>query len=81
VGVEKLKTGNRDGAIERFREALALAADNPHAHYQLALALGRSAPDEARRHFEDARRLAPYLRPPGTSAADCTTPSKAGHRR
>ena len=71
VGMEKLKAGNRGGAIEQFREAIRLAADNPQAHYQLALALGQTAPDEARRHFEDARRLAPYLRPPGAPAAEC----------
>ena len=71
VGVEKLKAGNRAGAIEQFREAIRLAADNPQAHYQLAVALGQAAPDEARRHFDEAHRLAPYLRPPGTPAAEC----------
>ena len=78
VGVEKLKTGNRKAAIEQFREAVKLAADNPQAHYQLALALRLTAPGEARQHFEDARRLAPYLRSPGTPAAECTAAHAAG---
>jgi Flp pilus assembly protein TadD len=53
------------GAIEQFREAIRLAPDNPRAHYQLALALRRSgAAQEARRHFAEAHRLAPYLTPP-----------------
>jgi Flp pilus assembly protein TadD len=41
-----------------------LAPDNPQAHYQLALALARSgASEEARRHMDEARRLAPALVP------------------
>ena len=59
------KSGDYAGAITRFREALALADDNPQAHYQLALALRKTgATEEARRHFEAANKLAPYLRPP-----------------
>ena len=65
VGVQKLKAGDRAGAIERFREAIRLASDNPQAHYQLALALRQTgARAEASVHFAEARRLAPYLRPP-----------------
>jgi Flp pilus assembly protein TadD len=65
VGVEKLSAGDYVGAIERFREALRLAADNPQAHYQLGLALRRTgARDEARSHFAEAHRLSPHLRPP-----------------
>jgi Flp pilus assembly protein TadD len=65
VGLRKLKAGDRTGAIERFREAVRLASDNPQAHYQLALALQRTgARAEAAVHFGEAVRLAPYLRPP-----------------
>jgi tetratricopeptide (TPR) repeat protein len=65
VGVQRLKAGDEAGAIERFREAIRLAAENPQAHYQLALALRRTgAMTEAAIHFAEARRLAPHLRPP-----------------
>ena len=42
VGIEKLKAADVAGAIERFREAIRLAPDNPRAHHQLALALERA---------------------------------------
>jgi protein O-GlcNAc transferase len=65
VGVRKLSAGDSAGAIERFREALRLAPDNPLAHYQLGLALRKTgAETEARSHFAEAHRLAPHLRPP-----------------
>ena len=65
VGKEKVKAGDYAGAIEKFREAIRLAADNPQAHYQLALALQHAgAAEEAKVHFADARRLLPGLRPP-----------------
>jgi tetratricopeptide (TPR) repeat protein len=65
VGVEKLKAGDIAGAIRQFRDATRLAPDNPRAHYQLALALRRfGAVQEAREHFAEAHRLAPYLVPP-----------------
>jgi tetratricopeptide (TPR) repeat protein len=65
VGRARLRARDIDGAIAQFREAVQLAADNPHAHYQLALAL-RAHGDlrDAARHFDEASRLAPYLRPP-----------------
>jgi Flp pilus assembly protein TadD len=67
VGVGRAKLRQRDlaGAIAQFQEAIRLAADNPQAHYQLALALrqaGREA--EARPHFAEAQRLSPWLKPP-----------------
>ena len=65
VGNRLLKGGDVAGAIAQYREAVGLAADNPQAHYQLAAALARrGARQEAQREFEEARRLAPYLRPP-----------------
>jgi tetratricopeptide (TPR) repeat protein len=65
VGEQKAKAGDYRGAIEQFREAIRLAAENPQAHYQLGLALRHTgARVEAQKHFAEARRLAPYLRPP-----------------
>jgi Flp pilus assembly protein TadD len=61
VGRQKLKTGDRPGAIAQFREALRLADDNAEAHYALAQALTQAgAVAEARKHFEMARKLAPH---------------------
>jgi len=43
-----------------------LAPENAQAHFHLALALRKQgARAEARRHFHEAQRLAPYLEPPG----------------
>jgi Flp pilus assembly protein TadD len=65
VGNEKLKAGDIDGAIAQFRKAIDLARENPRAHYQLALALERTgAHEQAKVHFQEARRLAPYLTVP-----------------
>ncbi len=65
VGLQKLKTGDLAGAVAKLREAVRLAPDNAQAHYQLALALQQTgARTEARTHFAEAQRLAPYLRPP-----------------
>jgi tetratricopeptide (TPR) repeat protein len=65
VGNEKLKHGDVAGAVAQYREAITLASDNPQAHYQLSVALlRRGARAEARREFDQARRLAPYLEPP-----------------
>jgi Flp pilus assembly protein TadD len=66
VGQQKIDAGDLAGGVAQFREAIRLAADNARAHYALALALEKSgARDEARRHFAEAQRLAPYLRRPG----------------
>jgi Flp pilus assembly protein TadD len=67
VGRQKLKTGDRPGAIAQFREALRLAGDNADAHYALAQALSQAgAVAEARKHFEMARKLAPHSHPGGS---------------
>ena len=42
VGLERIKANDLTGAIERFREAIRLAPENPRAHYQLGLALQRT---------------------------------------
>ena len=63
---QKIKAGDYAGAIEKFREAVRLAPENPQAHYQLALALRHTGNvAEARTHLAEARKLAPYLRAPG----------------
>jgi eukaryotic-like serine/threonine-protein kinase len=63
VGRQKVKAGDRPGAIAQFREALRLAPDNAQAHYALALLLEQAgALAESRRHFAEAKRLAPHLR-------------------
>ena len=62
VGAEKIKSDDLAGAIEKFREAIRLAPENARAHYQLGLALERTgARAEARAHFTEAERLAPYV--------------------
>ena len=64
-GVEKLGRGDVAGAIVDLREAVRLGPRLPRAHYQLALALRRQgAHSEARAHFAEAQRLAPYLEVP-----------------
>ena len=61
VGRQKLKNGDRPGAIAQFREALRLADDNADAHYALAQALKQAgAVAEARKHFELAKKLSPH---------------------
>jgi Flp pilus assembly protein TadD len=63
--MRKLRARDFTGAIAHFREAVRLAADNPQAHYQLALALQQvGARAEARTHFAEAQRLSPRLMPP-----------------
>ena len=68
AGRGKLGKGDVAGAVTSFREAVRLAPENAEAHFQLGLALRKQgAGGEARRHFEEARRLAPYLEPPGST--------------
>jgi protein O-GlcNAc transferase len=63
-----LKDHDAAGALDRFREAVRLDPENAQAHFQLALALAaRGARDEARAHFQQAHRLAPYLHAPEPS--------------
>ena len=62
VGAERIKANDVAGVIEKFREAIRLAPENARAHYQLGLALERTgARAEAKTHFAEAERLAPYL--------------------
>ena len=79
VGRERAKAGERDAAIEKFREAIALAPDNHDAHYALALALSESGDGEgAARALAEARRLAPWLDARKTSLP--TPPKGSGPR-
>jgi Flp pilus assembly protein TadD len=69
AGLEQLRRSDVAAALEKFREAVRLDPKNPQAHYQLAIALRRRGSlAESRKEFDEARRLAPYLRPP--AAAD-----------
>jgi tetratricopeptide (TPR) repeat protein len=63
LGKRRLGEGDVQGGVASLREAVRLAPDLAEAHLQLALALERQgASTEALQHFEEARRLAPYLR-------------------
>jgi Tfp pilus assembly protein PilF len=65
VGRQKLESGDRPGAIAQFREAVRLDPSSAKAHLALASALeAAGAHDEARRHYVEAQRLAPYVRGP-----------------
>jgi tetratricopeptide (TPR) repeat protein len=65
AGMQKLEADDLPAAIAQLQEAVRLNPGNPQAHFQLARALARSgAPDEARQHMDEARRLAPALVPP-----------------
>ena len=68
VGQEMLKRGDRAGAIAQFREAVRLDGDNAAAHQALAQALQQAgAVQEAKRHFDEARKLSRRTRSPETS--------------
>jgi len=65
TGIQRLKEGDADGAIEMFEKAIGLDPEYAPAHYQLGLALrkkGRQA--EAQQAFNRARQLDPRLRTP-----------------
>ena len=77
MGRERLKKGDRTGAIEKYREAIALAPDNYDAHYALGLALAAQGDRAgAQRAFDEARRLAPWLRPPDMTRASTQPASR-----
>jgi tetratricopeptide (TPR) repeat protein len=65
AGMARLGKGDVPGAIERLREAVQLAPDEPRARLQLARALKRQGSRrEAEEQLAEARRLAPYLESP-----------------
>jgi Tfp pilus assembly protein PilF len=64
-GADKLRQGEVRAAITELKEAVRLAPRLARAHYQLALALRRDkAQADARAHFAEARRLAPWIEIP-----------------
>ncbi len=53
---------DRPGAAEAFRRAVGLKPGNAMAHYNLGVVLGElGREEEARRHFEQARKLDPAM--------------------
>jgi Flp pilus assembly protein TadD len=67
-GAEKLRQGELRAAIRELREAVRLAPQLARTHYQLALALRRQgAAADARAHFAEAQRLAPWIEIPGAA--------------
>ena len=64
-GAEKLRQGEVRAAIVELKDAVRLAPQLARAHYQLALALRRQgAQADARAHFAEAQRLAPWIEIP-----------------
>ena len=67
-GADKLRQGDVRAAIVELKDAVRLAPHLARAHYQLALALRRQgAQADARAHFAEARRLAPWIEIPGVA--------------
>lgn len=64
-GADKLRQGAVGAAIAALKEAVRLAPHLAPAHHQLALALRcQGAQADARAHFAEARRLAPWIEIP-----------------
>jgi tetratricopeptide (TPR) repeat protein len=63
LGKRRLAARDLPGAAESFREAVRLYPEDPQAHLHLAHALEKQGlAGEARRHRDEAYRLAPYLK-------------------
>ena len=63
LGKRRLAGHDLKAAVASFREAVRLYPDDPQAHLELARALERQGlGEEARRHLEEAYRLAPELK-------------------
>jgi Flp pilus assembly protein TadD len=64
TGLARLKEGNLDAAVERFRAAVGLAPDDAMAHYHLARALLRKGQRKAAEaEYLKAKQLDPRLKP------------------
>jgi Tfp pilus assembly protein PilF len=64
-GADKLRQGAVAAAVVELKDAVRLAPHLARAHHQLALALRRQgAQADARAHFAEARRLAPWIEIP-----------------
>ncbi|HEY6839540.1 MAG TPA: tetratricopeptide repeat protein, partial [Geobacteraceae bacterium] len=78
-GLALAAAGDERTAVELFRQALAIDADNPFAHYNLAVALERQgALDEALRHYGEALRLRPGYREAQENLEACRRRLAAG---
>jgi Tfp pilus assembly protein PilF len=65
TGIQRMKDGDPNSAIQMFEKAIGLDPEYAPAHYQMGLALrkkGRQA--EAQQAFNRARQLDPRLRTP-----------------
>ena len=63
LGIALASERQFDAAIAAFRESLKYQPDSAESHFNLALALEDAGrPDDARPHFETARRLNPKIR-------------------
>jgi Flp pilus assembly protein TadD len=61
----QLRAGETASAIAGLRQAVQQAPEYAEGHFELANALARSGDAAgARLHYQQAQRLAPYLRPP-----------------
>jgi tetratricopeptide (TPR) repeat protein len=70
LGKRRLAGGDAAGGVASLREAVRLAPDMAEAQLQLALALEKQGQKaEARKHFDEARRLAPHLQAQPRAAA------------
>ena len=68
--VRRLAAGDAGGGVSSLREAVRLAPEMAEAHRELALALDKQGQKaEARKHFDEARRLAPHLQAQPRAAA------------
>ena len=80
-GADKLRGGEVRAAIVELQDAVRLAPQLARAHYQLALALRRQgAQADARAHFAEAQRLAPWIEIPGV-AREPAPGARAGRDR
>ena len=67
-GADQLRQGDVRAAIVELKDAVRLAPELARAHYPLALALRQQgAQADARAHFAEAQRLAPWIQVPGVA--------------
>jgi Flp pilus assembly protein TadD len=65
TGIQRMKDGDVDGAIEMFEKAIGLDPEYAPAHYQFGMALQKKGKRvEAQNAFNRARSLDPRLRTP-----------------
>ena len=65
TGIQRMRDGAVDGAIEMFEKAIGLDPEYAQAHYQMGLALRKKGKQaEAQQAFNRAKQLDPRLRIP-----------------